>query len=291
MTRWTLVVPLALAVALTGCRARDTAPPVATPALTMSAPQVPLGGLVDWTFRFTVAADAPPFAKDYRVLVHVLDADDELMWTDDHDPPVPTSQWVPGRVVEYTRTVFFPIYPYLGPASVQMGLYAGGTEERLPLDGDDSGQRAYRVATIEVLPQDESTFLVYRSGWHMPETAEGTPLVEWQWSRRQATLSMRNMKRDALFYLHADQPETGLPQAQRVAVTMGGQPIDEFTLEPGQEVIRKVPLTVAQLGTADTVEIQMDVDSTFVPAVLAPERSKDARELGIRVFHALVVPR
>ena len=72
---------------------------------------------------------------------------------------------------------------------------------------------------------------------------------------------------------------------------MGGQTIDEFTLEPGQDVVRKVPLTVAQLGTADTAEIQIDVDSTFVPAVLAPDRSKDARELGIRVFHALVVPR
>jgi hypothetical protein len=38
------------------------------------------------------------------------------MWTDDHTPPVPTTQWKPGQTVEYTRTVFIPIFPYVGDA-------------------------------------------------------------------------------------------------------------------------------------------------------------------------------
>ena len=41
-------------------------------------------------------------------MVHVVDTDEELMWTDDHHPPTPTSQWKPGQTIEYTRTVFVP---------------------------------------------------------------------------------------------------------------------------------------------------------------------------------------
>ena len=61
---------------------------------------------------------------DYRVIVHFLDADEELMWTDDHNPAMPTTQWKPGQTVEYTRTMFVPVYPYIGTATVRMGLYS-----------------------------------------------------------------------------------------------------------------------------------------------------------------------
>jgi len=44
------------------------------------------------------------------------------------------------------------------------------------------------------------------------------------------------------------------------------------------------------LGTGDLIELQIEVDKTFVPALLAASMSKDPRELGVRVFHAFVQP-
>ena len=44
------------------------------------------------------------------------------------------------------------------------------------------------------------------------------------------------------------------------------------------------------LGSADSAEIEIAVDKTFVPANLPGGTSKDPRELGIRVFHAFVEP-
>ena len=64
-----------------------------------------------------------PFRQDYWVFVHVLDDQGDSLWGDDHQPPQPTSTWKPGQRVEYTRTVFVPNYPYIGPAHVRVGLY------------------------------------------------------------------------------------------------------------------------------------------------------------------------
>jgi hypothetical protein len=270
------------------CRRKEApAPPVATPNVTLSLTRAPLGSPIDITYKFIVANDAR-FDQEYRVMVHVLDADEELMWTDDHNPEIPTTAWKPGQMVEYTRTVFVPIYPYVGEATIQLGLYSPATQKRLPLAGEDGGQRAYRVAKLELLPQTENVFTVFKDGWHPAEVAEHNASVEWQWTKKDATLAFKNPKRDSLFYLAADNP--GSKETQQVQVSFGGQVVDRFAMKPGQEVLRKIPLTTAQLGSNDMVELQIDVDKTFVPA-LAMANSKDPRELGIRVFHAFVQPR
>jgi hypothetical protein len=79
-------------------------------------------------------------------------------------------------------------------------------------------------------------------------------------------------------------------EAQQVTVTLGGQVVDEFTLQPKQPQLRKVALKAAQLGTGEVAELMISVDKTYVPATLVPG-SKDPRELGVRVFHAYIDPR
>ncbi len=269
---------------------QEPAPPVATPGFAVRQTRVPLGSPVEITYRFTVAPDAPPFTENYRVFVHFLDSDDELMWTDDHDPQVPTTQWKPGQIFEYKRTVFVPIYPYLGTAAVEMGLYSASSSTRLPLAGEDRGQRSYRVATLELLPQTENVFVIFRDGWHAVETAENNAAIEWQWTRRDATLSVRNPKRDVVVYLHLDSPGGVFEEPQQVDVTLAGQTVDSFTIRPKEDVIRKIPLTAVQLGPADMVDLKIHVDKTFVPAVISGGKSTDVRELGVRVFHAFVEP-
>jgi hypothetical protein len=272
------------------CRRNEPEPPpVATPSFSIAQSRVPLGSPVEVTYKFVVADNAPPITENYRVFVHFLDADKERMWTDDHDLPVPTTQWKPRQVIEYTRTMFVPVYPYMGATTVLMGLYSLTSNTRLPLAGENNGHRAYTVGQLELLPQTENIFVMFKEGWHPAETPPENAAVEWQWTKKEATLSLRNPKKDVTFYLHLDQP--GLfPEAQQVTVTLGDQTIDTFTIEPKTELIRKPMITASQLGTGEMVELKIAVDRTYVPAVITNGASRDPRELGVRVFHAYVQP-
>jgi hypothetical protein len=285
---------LAALVLLTGglasCRRKEApATPVATPSLTLSHDRAPLGSPIDITYKFVVANDAK-FTEDYRVMVHVVDADDELIFTFDHNPPTPTTQWKPGQTIEYTRTAFIPVYPYVGEASIQVGLHSVTNQKRLPLAGQDVGQFAYKVAKLQLQPQTENVFTVYKEGWHPAEVAEHNSTVEWQWTKKDATLSFKNPKKDSLFYLELDNPGSVFNQSQQVKVSLGGQVVDEFTLKPKEPELRKIALKAAQLGADDVAELVISVDKTYVPAVVSSS-SKDPRELGVRVFHAFVDPR
>jgi hypothetical protein len=287
MVRVLKVGVVLLALASPACRKSEApVPAVATPSGALSRDRAPAGSPVDITYRFVVAAGAS-FDRDYRVMVHMVDTDEELMWTDDHNPPVPTSQWKPGQTIEYTRTIFVPIFPYVGDAGIYVGLYSTADQRRLPLTGQDMGQRSYKVGTLNLLPQTENLFTVFKEGWHPAETAAQNTAVEWQWTKKEATLSFKNPRKDALLYLDLDSPGKALHGAQQVQVSMGGQALDEFTLQPDEQQLRKVPLPAARMGDADMAELQIAVDQTFVPASVGGD-NKDKRELGVRVFHAFV---
>ena len=271
-----------------GCR-RQEAPPagVAVPSLTINHDRAPLGSPVEITYKF-VPEPGARFEEDYRVMMHVVDADAELMWTDDHNPPVPTTKWTPGLPVEYTRTVFIPVFPYVGEATVELGLYSTKTQKRLPLSGEDLGQRAYKVAKIQLMPQTENVFTLFKDGWHPAEVADKNASVEWQWTKKTATLAFKNPRKNATFYLDVDNPGSVFKEPQQVVISVGGQPVKQFTVTPTDRTLLKIPLTAAQLGTTDMTDVQIDVDKTFVPALMTAPASKDARELGVRVFHAFV---
>jgi hypothetical protein len=281
---------LAAAAAAACSSGPDDAPPVATPSVTLGSPAAAIGSPIEMRYRFAVAPDAPPFAEDYWVFVHFLDTDGELMWTDDHQPATPTRRWKAGATVEYARTIFIPKFPYVGETRVEVGLFSPASGERLPMTGQTDGQRAYRVATFEMRLQSDNLFVVFRDGWHETEVgAEGSGL-EWQWSRRDATLAFPNPKRDVEVYLQVDQPVAGLPDPQRVQVSLGPLTVDSFALAPGGRDLRRIRIPAGQLGTGETVELTISVDETFVPAAIPALKSGDPRELGIRVFRAYVKP-
>src|SRR5690349_15056867 len=86
----------ALAVGATigagACRTKEVVtPPVATPMVTLNHDKAPVGSPIEITYKFNVAGDAH-FDQDYWVMLHVVDSDEQLIWTDDHTPPTPTSQ-------------------------------------------------------------------------------------------------------------------------------------------------------------------------------------------------------
>jgi hypothetical protein len=265
-------------------------PPVATPTVTINHDRAPAGSPIEITYKFVVASDAK-FSEDYRVFAHVVDADEERMWDDDHNPPTPTSQWKPGQTIEYTRTIFVPIFPYVGEAAIQIGLHSLKDQHRLTLTGEDVGQHAYRVARLQLLPQTENLFHFFKDGWHPAEVGQINSGIEWQWTKKQATLAFRNPKKDAVFYLEVDSPSPELHGNQQVQVVIGGQTVDDFTLTPTDRPLRRIALPGAAMGTSEMAELQIIVDKTFIPAAVTSGASKDPRELGVRVFHAFVDPR
>lgn len=291
MTPISRIFVVILVVVTAACgREADTAPPVATPTVTLSRPEAAVGSPVDMQYRFVVAQDAPAFAEDYMVFVHFLDADGELMWTDDHQPPTPTRQWEPGATIDYTRTMFIPKFPYTGETHVDVGLFSPESGERLPLAGEHIGMRSYRVTTFNLRLQSDNVFVVFNTGWHPTEVADGTSGLEWQWTRGDATLSFRNPKRDAVIFLQLDQPVRLPDGPQEVQVRLGAEVVDRFPLPPSTPELRRINVSAGQFGESETVEMVVAVDRSFVPASIPELRSADARALGVRVFRVFVQP-
>jgi hypothetical protein len=273
---------LLLAFAAACGRREPAGPAVATPAVTLSRDRVPIGSPLKLTYRFEVAPDAQ-FDRDYIVFVHVLDPEGEQMWTDDHLPPTPTSQWKPGQTIEYMRTVFVPNYPYVGEASIRLGLYQKDT--RLVLSGTEVSRREYAVAKFQLLPQSENIFLIYKDGWHPAEVAPDNPASEWQWTQKRATISFRNPKRDATLYLEHDARTDLFNPPQQVTVLVGDQPIATFAADSRDKKLLTFPVTAAQLGGGEMATVAFDVDRTFRAG------GADTRDLGIRVFHTFIEPK
>lgn len=268
----------------------DTATAVATATVTLDRSRVEVGGPISATYRFSVPEGAAPIDGQYSVFAHVLDRTGEIAWTDDHQPAPATREWKPGTVAEYTRLMFVPRVAEAGPVTLEIGLYAPASGERLPLAGESSGLRAYNVATFEIAPPSEAPFVQFSDGWHSAEgTADG--LTEWQWSKGQAVLTFLNPKRDAELLVQLDQPSSDVVGPQHVALRVGETTVDSFEMPPGALQVRHVSLPAAALGSEDRVELRVSVDKTFVPASVPAMRSSDTRELGIRVFRAFLQPK
>jgi hypothetical protein len=280
-----LITGFLIAFALAGCRGKQAnEPAVATPSVSFSKDRVPIGSAATLTYKFVVASDAK-FTKDYWVFVHVLDPEGEQMWTDDHLPPTPTSKWQPGQTVEYKRTIFVPNYPYIGEAIVRLGLYDPATGQRLVLNAQEASRREYVVAKVQILATSENIFVIPKDGWHPTEVDPKNPQNEWQWTKKTATIAFKNPKKDSTLYLQYDARVDLFNPPQQVMLKIGDQQVGQFAADSKGPALLTFPLTAAQLGSADMVELSIDVDRTFKPG------GPDPRELGIRVFHTYVEPR
>ena len=285
----TLLAACTVAGLLAGCGSKDDAPPLATVSLALNKPAAALGSPIDMTYRFQVAP-AAAFDGNYRVFMHLLDSDGVNRWSDDHDPPTKTSEWKPGQTVEYTRTSFIPVVPYLGEATIRVGLYRpDAPDSRAPLSGPEPEGRSYKVATLKVLPQSENIFIVDRSGFNGTEWAPENPAREWFWTKREYVASFKNPKKDSTLYLEFDSRPDLFNQPQIVNVYLGSQSVATFAADSVNPVLRRIPLRADQLGSVDMVELRIGVDRAFTPAAM-PGGGKDTRELGIRVYRRFVDP-
>ena len=261
--------------------------PVATPTLGMDRSAVPLGGWIEFTVRFDAAPDLPPSTEDVRVLLHFLDPDGALLWADDHELPRPLAEWQPGARVEYTRRAIVPMYPYIGEATVALGLYSADSGERLPLAGEEIGDRTYRVSSLMLEPQPETAFLAYGDGWHQSEFGGD---ASWRWTARRAVVRFRNPRADVALTMELEGRTDVGGERQRVSLLIDERAVHEFELDAGGRTVLRHALRADELGSDDVVELTLSVDRPFVPAE-RDASSTDTRELGVRVFYLFVEPR
>ena len=106
-----------------------------------------------------------------KVFVHFLDANDEMMWTDDHDPPIADHGMEAGaahRVHPHDVRAALPVRRRR-PRSSSVCTIAGHATSALKLSNEDRGDRSYKVADFELLPQTENVFVIFKDGWHRAE--------------------------------------------------------------------------------------------------------------------------
>ena len=285
-----VAVPVLAALLLTaiGCGGGGASgPSVATVNLRLDRTSVPIGGPLEMTFRFDVSPDLVPMTDDYLVFVHVLDNNGEPIWNDDHQPETPTSEWEPGRTIEYSRRIMVPLYPYIGDGDIAVGLYLPSTGERLALAGDHIGQNAYRTATVTFTPQHESSFLVYEEGWHGAEF-QPNGQAYWRWTTGRGVVSFQNPRNDARLMLEvAGRPDL-FETSQRLSLQIGERVLQELAFDDAEPVMIDRTITAAELGSDDVVRLELVVDPTFVPSELGV--GEDERELGVRVLSVYVEP-
>lgn len=264
---------------------------MATPTVTPDRQTVRVGYLVDLAYRFDVAKDAPPFAEDYVVILRVVDEDGKGMWTDEHQPPLPTRQWKPGDRIAYSRPLFVSRRANPGRFDLEIGLSSPTSGDRLPLAGARTRGRAYRVASLEVTSSGPTPSVAFVKGWHAAERASGSGNrlgSEWYWSTRESLLWFPNPGRDAQLVLRLDQPIAGDGMPRDVQLHVGDMLIDRFQLAAGAPEIRRIPVSADRLGGDEIVQMTLSVDRTVVPAQVPGSGSSDARELGVRVFDAFL---
>ena len=281
-----LIVSAILALSTVGCASPPE--PIGIVRLALDRASVPLGGSIEATFQFDLAPGLPPLTEDFLVSVQMFDQNEVLLWSAEHAPAVPTSAWQPGQSIRYTQSVRIPAYPYIGPAIIAVSLHSPVSGARLALAGDDLGGLAYRVASLTLSTPHESSFVMYDEGWHRLEF-DVFNQTSWRWSTDRAVLSFRNPNSAARLLLELQGRPNLFDAPQQLTLVVGGNTLDEVTLDSTAPVRLDYHMTVADLGEDADVRVEFLIDQTFEPAAL-DAGARDTRELGIRLLDAYVEP-
>ena len=284
--------------------------PVARVDMSLRRSDISIGGPLSMTIHFGVLPEFQASEQNLRVLLHFVDSTGKLMWADDHEPVLPTSEWERGQKISYDRNVRVPLYPYVGDAVVLIGLYSPTTGERVLLGGEEVGGRRYLGGEISFKPQTDANFVTFGQGWY-PEEFSPDFNDRWRWTSDRATLFFQNPSSDAVLYVEVDGRPDLFEVPQKVGFFIEGKKFYEFTLDGLGRRVHEIRLDSEEMGSRDVVRVDLEVDQTFRPEppsdvdtaaelgnsgqkreVEKPSRnlSNDPRNLGIRVDYTFLEP-
>ena len=264
--------------------------PIASIDLDLERSAAPQGAFVAAELSLTLLPAFAPLDRDYRVFVHFLGPDGQLLWADDHDPPVPSSTWRGGQTLSYSRRLAIPVDAYVGEATIAVGLYYPPRGERLPLAGEHLGQLSYRGGRLTIEAAAARNLLTYEYGWYDQESDRSDSHgARWRWTTEAAGLAFPNPYSDVVLQLLLDgRPDLVPGGRQAVDVLADDEPLDRIVLESRDRQFVDVMLPAAHLGDGRTARIEIRVQPTFVPSAVPGGASIDDRRLGVRVHHAFV---
>ena len=125
-------------------------PPTILPAEVLT-PTVQPGGRLEIQYHW----DAVPMADDYVMFVHFLDANNRLVFQNDHAPPARTSTW--HGPTSWTRGRTVPATLAEGTYKIIVGLYESGNGPRQTLSMGagvtHAGHKRYLIGTFEVMAE------------------------------------------------------------------------------------------------------------------------------------------
>lgn len=126
--------------------------------------------------------------------------------------------------------------------------------------------------------------LHYGQGWYDQEKdvkIENPDWQNWRWTAERAVCLLENPMRPALLFIRGLLDKTRIAD-QRVIIKINGRILDDFI--PGNPLFYKEYRVFPEMmGNDARLELALETDKTFVPAVLDPG-SSDHRHLGIQVY-------
>ncbi|MCP2597584.1 hypothetical protein NLC93_06930, partial [Candidatus Aminicenantes bacterium AC-335-G13] len=234
----------------------------------------------DMIYHWKTKENFKGFDKDYKIYVHFWDKNEKILFQDDHYPPVPTSTWIKGKEVKYSRKIYIPSFidefdpEFKGEETLKLsiGFY-----------NPDNKQDKFNVFNKKLTvypPPIDTPEIIYEDGWYNKEINPDAQIKEWRWTAKEATCIIDNPRRDALLVIKGGVNKEVLPD-QRVIIKINDKVIADFIPESGIfEKFIKVKKEI--LGNNDIFKLIIATDKTFIPAKVYPS-SNDERELGIQV--------
>jgi hypothetical protein len=280
--RWAHLSVLLSMVAAVGCGGEEPSRTVDVSVVADLPDSVPAGSPFDIGYTWTPGAGFEAPADDFRIFVHLVDPDGNIIGQDDHFPPLPTSQWREGQPVEYRRDWFY-FNAALRPdyVDVYIGMY--DDEGQVAITHDGRFQNRPLVHSVMVRTDDQAGIPVYADGFSDREMSE-VDGKQWRWMGRRGVVAFGNPRGPSTLHLRALSPVNFLEGGtQTVTIKIGERVITQFEATDASPHMMQFEVPGEGLGDGDWVDFTIEVDKLFIPAQVQ-EGSDDIRELGLQVY-------
>lgn len=257
------------------------------PAISLSKDVATMGSVLEAEYNFKVPPNAKIPEYDGIIFIHFIDPDNNIVFTDDHSPSTPTSQWKPNENYSYKRFIFVPSDILAGEYKIRLGIYdPSGKNERIPLNAKEIRDRSYELTklTIKAPLWDLAKF---EEGWYETERSAEDPFIQWRWIQSKAIVYLLNPIKDTKLYLSLEaDPEYAPDKKIEATIKINDNEIDKILIEENKKIDKIIPISKDIAKTDKYMKCEINVSSTFVPNQVG--FSNDNRELGIKVYHLVI---
>ncbi len=257
------------------------------PGIALNKGVVTMGSVLEAEYSFKVLPNSKIPNYDGIVFVHFLDPDNNIVFTDDHNPPKPTSQWKAGENYSYKRNIYIPSDILSGEYKIRLGIYdPAGKRDRVPLRAREIKDRSYELAklTIKAPLWD---LIKYEEGWYEVEHSAEDPFIQWRWTKGKAIAYLLNPLKDTKLHIsYEGNPEYAPDKKIKVIFKINDNEIEESYIEDNKKIDKIISIAKDLAKDDRYIKFEIDVSSVFIPKDVG--HSDDTRELGIKIYRLII---